>query len=592
LDASGTKSVLRFSSERLPLMPVENHAYSKEVEWGTAIKLYNYDLSAGSSNILMHDGLIFRLEALLPEIALPIRLHECRDFKGKKGSFDTNLAGLTVRLEQGKGDNLEVEPWDVPFSVSGLKFKARIYVFKKGKAETYLKNQGIIFSINGQTHGNIPKTIFGRNKVGLTRLGKDLLVLVDCSEISVDAREDLFMSSRDRLSKGGLRNAIERQLEEILSKDTLLRQLQEERRVKDQTDKLENEKPLEDVIKNILKSSPSLSALFLQGHRLSMPKKLGGDQTGLKVSGDENGISGGSETGATEFVGKKHPTYLRFQKAPQVDRYTRNSEQGRMIRVILETDVENGYFTRADNQGEYYLEILSGNLDNKEISHSADLHNGLIQWSVDLPKNISIGEEILFKLQISDDVILEPFSKELEIQITPRLDHTHGTKKERKKRGEGKGDKEGITPTGLNLPKYRKVYENDEYWDEYDFDNKSGAAVVRDLVGSADEKNEYSSYFYINMSNIYYQNEIKNSNSVKLEEAKYLYGMILIGLSLVHEHENGPIQKYENDEESNNEEKIEQDVMSVTRAVSPFLLPMINYLGGLSEQEAGTLAIT
>ena len=46
------------------------------------------------------------------------------------------------------------------------------------------------------------------------RLAKSLLVIVDCSQLTVAAREDLFMNSRDRLSNGELRKAIEEELED------------------------------------------------------------------------------------------------------------------------------------------------------------------------------------------------------------------------------------------------------------------------------------------------------------------------------------------------------------------------------------------
>ena len=50
------------------------------------------------------------------------------------------------------------------------------------RAETYLKDEGVIFMINGQAHGNIPKSIFTRTKsVNLPRLRDSLLVLIDCS---------------------------------------------------------------------------------------------------------------------------------------------------------------------------------------------------------------------------------------------------------------------------------------------------------------------------------------------------------------------------------------------------------------------------
>ena len=137
-------------------MPKANDAYHRDITWGTAIKLYGYDMSAGASNILRKNGLLNRLEALLPEIALPVRIHECRTFGGtKEKSYETNLAGLVVRLLGGKGDNIECDPWDIPLSVHGLNFIAKMFVFKRNKAKTYLRNQGVIFTINGQTHGTI-----------------------------------------------------------------------------------------------------------------------------------------------------------------------------------------------------------------------------------------------------------------------------------------------------------------------------------------------------------------------------------------------------------------------------------------------------
>ena len=98
--------VLRFDSEVLPLFPRANEAYARETSWGTAVKLYEYKLT-GRSHILRSDGLLQRLDLLLPRIALPVRLHECRDYSGHQGSFDTSLSGLGVRLSDDRSKNLE-----------------------------------------------------------------------------------------------------------------------------------------------------------------------------------------------------------------------------------------------------------------------------------------------------------------------------------------------------------------------------------------------------------------------------------------------------------------------------------------------------
>ena len=101
---------------------------------------------------------------------------------------------------------------------------ASIYAFKKGKTETYRKNEGIIFTLNGQTHGHLTPDFFRRKSVGLSYLTDSILVMVDCSKFAGRAREDLFMNSRDRLSGGELRQELEEALEEMLKHHQGLRE--------------------------------------------------------------------------------------------------------------------------------------------------------------------------------------------------------------------------------------------------------------------------------------------------------------------------------------------------------------------------------
>jgi hypothetical protein len=185
--------VLSFEADSLPLMPHQNEAYVRDVGWGTAIKLYEYKTTTGQSMILMKDGLLYSLERLLPEIALPVRLHECRRYKGEKErSFETTLSGLVVRLEDGRGDNLECGfPLSAELRALNMNMRARIYAFQEESATTYLADEGVIFVINGQGHGYLPKSIFSRpRQVGLPRLKDSLLVLVDCSELAARRREE------------------------------------------------------------------------------------------------------------------------------------------------------------------------------------------------------------------------------------------------------------------------------------------------------------------------------------------------------------------------------------------------------------------
>ena len=77
--------VLRFVSRDMGLFPKGDVAYQRRVESGTLIKLYEYQLK-NTGNIIMRDGLLSKLDLLLPEPALPIRLHECRSRARGEGS--------------------------------------------------------------------------------------------------------------------------------------------------------------------------------------------------------------------------------------------------------------------------------------------------------------------------------------------------------------------------------------------------------------------------------------------------------------------------------------------------------------------------
>ena len=157
----------------------------------------------------MADGLLGRLDLLLHQVALPIRLHECRVYK--ETGVETNLTGIRVRLEDNRGENLEFDPSSVDLRVQGQFMKAVIFAFKKGKADTYRSDEGIIFTLNGQTHGHLPTSFFRRQNVGMSYLRDSILVAVDCSGISARAREELFMNSRDRIAHCDLRSDLEKE---------------------------------------------------------------------------------------------------------------------------------------------------------------------------------------------------------------------------------------------------------------------------------------------------------------------------------------------------------------------------------------------
>jgi hypothetical protein len=99
--------VLRFTSQDMALFPKGDTAYQRRVESGTLIKLYEYQLK-NTGNIIMRDGLLSKLDLLLPEPALPIRLHECRPRARGDGAAEatTTMSGLFSRLRDNLTSNI------------------------------------------------------------------------------------------------------------------------------------------------------------------------------------------------------------------------------------------------------------------------------------------------------------------------------------------------------------------------------------------------------------------------------------------------------------------------------------------------------
>ncbi|MFN9211675.1 MAG: hypothetical protein ACK6DI_12465 [Betaproteobacteria bacterium] len=107
-DSEDRGQVLSFKADALPILPEENKPYERSATHGSVVKLFEYDMKGFASQALMKGGLLGRLEALLPNIALPVRVHECRDYRGDEArSFANSLVGLSVRLSENRGDNLE-----------------------------------------------------------------------------------------------------------------------------------------------------------------------------------------------------------------------------------------------------------------------------------------------------------------------------------------------------------------------------------------------------------------------------------------------------------------------------------------------------
>ena len=541
--APGRGDVLRFQAESLPLLPNANEPYIREAQWGTAIKLYEYDAAGFRSHILRRDGLLYRLDLLLPQVALPIRLHECRDYSGHQGSFDTTLTGLGVRLSDDRGDNLEDGfPTSSTFTIADEQMTAEVYAFKRGRADTYRKGEGIVFVVNGQTHGNLPRRFFGRKAVGMHRLEDSLLVVLDCSRISGRSREDLFMNSRDRMEQGDFLKAIERELQSIIKDNALLRSLRERRKQEDVASKLENSEPMRQALASIIRRSPSLASLF--GGLGPLPNPFN------------------PKPKEKPFQGKQHPNFFKFKRIDYGKKLIRETAINMRSRIAFETDVVNAYFKREKFPGTFRLRSLDSN--GSLPDYRLNLESGTATLNLSLPNGVSVGEVIRYEATVSDDTLMEGFRNQFDIRV----------KNKQTPNGNPNPKPPSKDKEGLAIPDPILVYQPD--WDKHGFDKNSALRVINE--GDSDDKNEYT--YYINMDNIYLQTELKaTSENPEIIKAKWQYSLMIVGMAL--------LQGHASDKEAEDEDDVspEERVFNTTAILAPVLLPIIESLGGLSQED-------
>ncbi len=545
--------ILFFPADELLILPsAYPEPYGKPMQWGTYIKLFEYKIGPGLRTNVQLD-LYFKLSVLMPQIALPIRMYERRkNYAGH--SYETNLSGLSVRVDEDRSENIEENfPTSGSMTVSGQKMKYSIYVFKKGKHDKFTRDEGIVFTINGQTHGYLSKSFFNRKGVGLSYLAESILVILDCSEIDGRAREDLFMNSRDRLSTCPLKTEIENELEDVLKKHPGLGILKDKRRREEIETKLSDQQPLTEVLQDILKKSPTLSKLFVQG---------------LKLTNPFNTNNAGK---AVEYIGKDFPSIFTLTKKFAHEN-PKQAHQNSKFRVEFKTDVANDYFDRSKDPGTFKLYVNGKESENKDIN----LWNGNAYLNV-LLENSKVDDLVHFRSEVNDINRAAPITEEFYIKVIEPLSKQTSKGGTRKPPSSNQPGDETKKPDGFSLPNIIEVSKDGSTghtWEQQDFDEQSA------MKAKGSEEDGFD--FFVNIDNIHLLSELKpaKNTEIKAIQAKYKFGLVLIGLALLND--NNKEQKKEDMEE---DDSIFTTIEKITKAVSPVIIPMIDTLGALELQD-------
>lgn len=538
--------ILSFFSEKLNIMPNSKTAYGTEVEYGTLIKLYEYNIGSYKTSALIDNGIGDRIRMLIPNMTIPMRICEFRNFNftGSKNIYLTGIVDYINNREEVLETNF---PSHGDIVIEGEKIKYSIYAFKERKMDKTLRGIGVLYTLNGQAQGKLENRIFSKDKVKLDVIKKDLLVVVDCSLMTNEGLEQIFMNSRDRFVESKLKKQMDKELESILANHDGLRNLNETRRKVLIQDKLKDNKPLADTLSKLVKSNPILKSLFSAGEEIEKQSRGIGKNSG-------------------GFVGAKFPTYFKFVDNEYGILYQKDCAKNRSLRVFLETDAENNYFKRINDSGKYSLYLCENGKHILYGDYSLNLFNGIATLNIILPKGAKVNDNYNFILEVGNNKNQDLFTNELIVNVKNDAKKTVTFGSRRKVNRNSNGNDKVNSNKGLSLPQIIKVKEGE--WIKHGFNSTSAIKVI----GPTEE----GYIFFINVDNKYLLNECKYSyNNADVIQSQFIYGITLLGLSLLNLKNN-----------KDNKNKIDENVIGdfneyismICESWAPFIIPMLRFL--------------
>jgi hypothetical protein len=518
-----------FSADEIRVLPEEGNrveTYVRPIRWGTCIKLYDYqfDVAAFKTNLKL--DLSRELDRHLVSMPIPVRLCECRDYEQK--SLFATLAGMDVRLDENRSRALEDNfPSSAILPVTGLgDLPVQIFLFKRNAGRRFIsKKSAILFILNGQTHGAFPSGFFLRRGVQLDYLKDDLLVIADCTRIPGVSRDDLFMTSRDRLRESASRKSLEEQLELMLRNHRGLQDSNRQRELEASRDSLKDNKLLEKLIDRMLSFTPSLASYFLIGDRLT--------------SAIPNGGAG------QNYVGKKFPTYFRLLNEPQGG-LVKECPSNAKCAVVFETDVENQYLTRKSDPGK--ISVIPA-----PASAGMLLWNGRGILFLKIPEGVEPNTSIEVTTEVADGEHSIPFTSTFKLRAIGPVAIKKKPRVSRKKKKVRK----------LALPTIVKVQRKD--WPVYGFDESSGLKMQ-------------GSTLFVNVDNTYLLTEKSRSRThPAILEEQFINGLVISCLAIRHDFTERTRKGQITLEEADIRERIEE----CSRGLAAVIIPMIQQLDTL-----------
>ncbi len=537
--------------------------YNTLFKFGTVIKLYSYDLPAGSRSVISRD-LNQSINEYLFNPALPVFTIDTSERYPNDRELQRELYGLKRRLEEDNGKYIDQFFSEDMVDDEIGHLRVTCYVFKPRvdgrdvketretiRREFFKNNMSVLFSMNGQVHGHYTSE-FTTRSLKFPLLKDYLLLSIDCTDVRTEFRNELFMASRDRLKEGDESRQLRHKLTELLSGGRL-KDIYKARKASITVESND----AEDLIQNLSRHLPIQNEL---ADLLSQTFKIDDKRNGKRTEKAKTSKKKKDMPEKPPFSPNRYPTFFKVDLKPE------NGEAVPMVSLPLggdrtirfSTDVEDHYFDRIQDPGELQIGLLdvsadeNGGGDRPGLPRQLDTilnvvtsgpQDGTIRIRMKATEELRVGDAVRLEVSLS--------SPERELSQIFLVKIVEPTKKP-------KALKKGDEPdTGLGLPKLVMVYKDESRgkptW--YSLE-EIGISMNHDIVVHSFVDGNKLSNIYINMDSkvlLTHRAKLTKAEAIDVAEKRYMsavYFHTLFLYTITRNRNYGIVQQHSEKDES------------------------------------------
>ncbi len=550
---------------------------------GSLLKLYSYRLPEGSRSIISRD-LNLSLNEFLFEPALPFLTVDNNDRYPDNRAPVTPVYGLKRRLEADT-ETVETKFSEVSRTSTLGELGVTVYVFKarsRGQGvkdtkqyiqrEYFKNNMTVLFSLNGQVHGSYTSEFVTR-ALKMPLLKDYLLIHVDCSNLHLDVRNELFMASRDRLKAGDKADAIRKHLRDMLLASEL-KEISRRRKSSLGVDSSDAGQMLRDITRN-MPMNDALTRILRQTFDIAN-ERPGAAQ---KKQRNEPQQSKREPRDLPPFKPQRYPSAFRAKGGDALEGGLKlyRLPKGGSRTISFATDVENDFFDRTDDPGDLSISIMRpsstriGGRDGEAATPNdkGDLLD--VVRASPLEGTIKVGLRATGEVKIGDTVELVATltSPDGDLVETVLVQVTDQEQKPPRK--------EPDTEPPLGIPELvlcsKEGDAEHKSWDEI---QEAGVEMNHETVVFPFEDDGKLSRIYVNMDSRILKNfntSARSSEAVELAERRYISSVYLHTLFLFATMRSRKYELRRNDDQSDGEVELAEYVSDLfSSSYAQFLL--------------------